>query len=217
MQVTTKMNRNGRILLVLPLPLYRIGDETFIDTQACNGLRLWLENFDAVTLIPQIMRSGHPADTSNSKTVVRGERLLIVPLPNVRSPHRFIVDFSKASLLLWQQIGDADYLHFAIGGIWGDWAAVASMMAHRAGLKYAVWTDRIESTVERFANQSRTGLKKAYWKFCSALMERLEHASYSVHRWVSTERTASTLTPQSAPQSSPRFQYRNRERQHHLA
>jgi colanic acid/amylovoran biosynthesis glycosyltransferase len=175
MQVTTKMNRNDRILLVLQLPLYRIGDETFIDTQACNGLRLWVENFDAVTLIgPQIIRSEPPADTSNSKTVVRGERLLIVPLPKARSPHRFIVDFSKASSLLWQQIGDANYLHFAIGGVWGDWAAVASIMAHRAGLKYAVWTDRVESTVERFANQSRTGLKKAYRKFCSALMERLE-------------------------------------------
>jgi colanic acid/amylovoran biosynthesis glycosyltransferase len=170
-----KVKRTGRILLVLPLPLYLVGDETFLDTQACHTLRFWLENFDAVTLMgPQVICNEPPAGTSNNKTIVHGERLLIAPLPDARSPHRFMTQFPAASAALWQQITSANYLHFAIGGIWGDWAAAASIIAYRAGLKYAVWTDRVESTVERFANLSRTGVKKVYWKLCSSLMERLE-------------------------------------------
>jgi colanic acid/amylovoran biosynthesis glycosyltransferase len=167
--------KTGRILLVLPLGLNRVGQDIFIDTQACNGLRLWLDNFDAVTLMgPEITLQVAPPDTSNSKTVVNSERLTIVPMPNSRKPHQFIANIPRISLLLRREMQSANYLHFAIGGLWGDWAAVAAIIAHRTDLKYAVWTDRVESSVERFANRSRRGIKKAYWAICSSLMERLE-------------------------------------------
>jgi colanic acid/amylovoran biosynthesis glycosyltransferase len=167
--------KSGRILLVLPLGIYRVGQDLFIDTQACNGLRLWLDNFDAVTLMgPEIPQRGAPPDTSNSNTVINGERLTIVPLPNSRMPHQFIANISRTSSLLRKEMMSANYLHFAIGGLWGDWAAVAAIIAHRSNLKYAVWTDRVESSVERFANRSRRGIKKAYWAIGSFLMERLE-------------------------------------------
>ena len=51
-------------------------------------------------------------------------------------------------------IEDADYLSFAIGGLFGDWGAVACFEAHRMKRPYAVWTDRVESRVMREAGRA---------------------------------------------------------------
>lgn len=39
------------------------------------------------------------------------------------------------------------YLQFAIGGLFGDWAAVAALEAHKQGRAYAIHTDRVEHKV----------------------------------------------------------------------
>ena len=38
------------LLLVLPLRAVRCHSQIFVDAQARNGLRLWLDNFDVLTL-----------------------------------------------------------------------------------------------------------------------------------------------------------------------
>jgi colanic acid/amylovoran biosynthesis glycosyltransferase len=75
---------------------------------------------------------------------------------------------------LKRHILGSNFLHFAIGGLWGDWASVACLIADRHKLRYAVWTDKVEPEVARFDNQSRSGLRWAYWSFNIAAMKVLE-------------------------------------------
>ena len=164
-----------RILLVLPLPIYRAGDQYFIETQAANNLGLWLDNFQHVTLMgPEVALSEPRPDTSNIETVKGRNRLAIFPVPAAWVPLKFLKALPCTARLLDEQIRRADYLHFAIGGLWGDWAAVASFIARRLKLPYAVWTDRVESKVAVFSNLSRRGLKKLYHSINIAIMTVLE-------------------------------------------
>jgi colanic acid/amylovoran biosynthesis glycosyltransferase len=166
---------DDRILLVLPLPLFSVNGKTFIETQACTSLGHWLDNFRNVTLMgPQIFLSEPGPDTSLSKTIRGFDRLEIIPLREAWSPPRFAKALPGTLKQLVWQIRRADYLHFAIGGLWGDWGAVACEVAYHLRLPYAVWTDRVESEVARYANQNRKGLKRVYWSFNIRMMAAVE-------------------------------------------
>lgn len=166
---------DDRLLLVLPLPIYRVGTRSYIDTQAANNLGLWLDNFKHVTLIgPEVALPDARHDTSDVETVRNRDRLTILPVTAAWTPPKFLKALPFTAKLLHQQIRRADYLHFAIGGLWGDWAAVASFIARRLELPYAVWTDRVESEVAMYSNLSRRGFKKAYHSINIPLMKVLE-------------------------------------------
>jgi colanic acid/amylovoran biosynthesis glycosyltransferase len=76
--------------------------------------------------------------------------------------------------LLRKAISDSDYLHFAIGGLLGDWGAVGAIIAHHRDRRFAVWTDRVESQVVAFQAASKKGLRKYYYSLLAELMKRYE-------------------------------------------
>jgi colanic acid/amylovoran biosynthesis glycosyltransferase len=154
---------NGRLLLVLPLPVYVVDGHPYMDTQACNGLSLWLANFDHVTLVsPTETRAIIPPATSAIDSVEGADRCTVQCLPRVYLPHRFAAALPAAVKVLNAHIAGADYLLFAIGGLWGDWASVACLIAQRSDLPYAVWTDRVEPRVVEFQSKSKTGIRRLY-------------------------------------------------------
>ena len=117
---------NDRLLLVLPLSVYLVKGRFYTDSQACNGLSLWLANFNYVTLAaPVETRTTIPPTTSAIDSVEGADRCTIVCLPCVYRPHHFATALPATIKLLKVHITAADYLHFALGGgLWGDWAAV---------------------------------------------------------------------------------------------
>ena len=134
-----------RLLLILPLHAYRVGEKIFIDAQACNGLRLWLKNFRFVTLMcPMELCLRSPASTLPLESIDGIDRMAFFGLPTAYAPVKFFANLPEVMRLLSKQISVANYSHFAIGGLWGDWASVASIIASRAGIPFAVWTDRVE-------------------------------------------------------------------------
>ena len=154
---------SSRILIVLPLLMYNSNGRLYIDTQACNGLRLWLKNFEYVTLAcPVIIVEQAPKDTLLAETIEGIERLTFVTLPVAYKPVRFLVKLPKVIRTLNEHIALADYLHFAIGGVWGDWGSIASLLAARSGLQFAIWTDKVESQVIEFSSRSKTGFRRLY-------------------------------------------------------
>jgi colanic acid/amylovoran biosynthesis glycosyltransferase len=165
--------RDGRLLLVLPLRAYAVKNRFFIDSQACDGLTLWLKHFSRVTLICPTEYPGEPPkDTSPIDLVDGADRLTFVSLPAAYTPWSFLARLPKAIKLLTEHISKAEYLHFAIGGLWGDWASVACLLARRANCPYAVWTDRVESQVTEFSSRSKTGIRRLY-TFLNAQLMRL--------------------------------------------
>jgi glycosyltransferase involved in cell wall biosynthesis len=166
---------NQRLLLVLPLVAYQINGRILIDSQACNGLRLWLKNFQLITLIcPVEPRSQAPSSTLPLDSIDSIGRLTFVELPVAYTPLRFLIHLPNALKKLEEHISQASYLHFAIGGLWGDWASVASLLAMRRGLPFAVWTDRVESQVTHFQSGSKTGFRGLYTVLTARMMSHYE-------------------------------------------
>jgi len=169
------------LLLVLPLPIYRVGGRLHLDTQACNGLRLWLRNFDRVLMCnPVLDRSSPPPGTSPVVETVASAMLEIYPLPAAWTPWRFLRVLPGVRKQLRALIDRATDLQFAIGGLWGDWGAVAALMAARRHRKAAVWTDRVESEVMRLQAERMTGARRLYRLTNAALARRFE--AYVIRR-----------------------------------
>lgn len=167
----------SRLLLYAPVPLYSGKDGYLLEDQACNGLRLWAENFEQVT----VMHPLEPGDPPPSWIPVRSsaidlERVHLVALPTAYRPDRFFRFLPSVRRQIAQLIDQADYLSFSIGGLFGDWGSVAALEAHRKGRRFAVWTDRVESEVVRHeAHAARTRkarLKASLYHRPMALLER---------------------------------------------
>jgi colanic acid/amylovoran biosynthesis glycosyltransferase len=143
------------LLFNLQVPLYRVDGVLTLEDQACNGLRLWAENFGKLLVIaPEAPgpapKSWVPLDAVGPNL----QRIEIHTLPTAYRPGEFFRALGGARQMIRGLIDRADYLSFAIGGLFGDWGAVAAWEAHRKGRPFAVWTDRVESQVVRQSAQS---------------------------------------------------------------
>lgn len=147
------MTENDTLLIYAPVPLYRDNNgELMIEQQAINGLRLWAENFSRVIVMMPLSHNNPPKGWVKI-SVVEGEldRIRIEPLPMSYRPDQFLKKFHSTKGRIEELIAEAKFLSFAIGGLFGDWGAVACFVAHRMKRPYAVWTDRVESEVTRQA------------------------------------------------------------------
>jgi glycosyltransferase involved in cell wall biosynthesis len=143
-------SRSGKILINAQVPLHLQDGVFLLEDQAQNGLRLWAENFDHVTVMlpvsgDPVPASWRPIDLAESAR----NRVTIVPLPMAYRPDQFLRKLGAVRATIHQEIEKASYLSFAIGGLFGDWGSVACHEALRMKRPYAVWTDRVESSVVR--------------------------------------------------------------------
>lgn len=137
------------MLLVLPVPFRAKGNQLFLESQACNGLERWADNFELVVvaapLIPESLAERDKTMTWRSTaTLAEPKRFELVPLPWAYSLSKFLSCYISVRASLTELISRCRYLQFAIGGLIGDWAAVAALEAHKQGRAYAVHTDRVE-------------------------------------------------------------------------
>lgn len=165
----------GRLLIYAPVPLAMIDGVLHLEDQACDGLRLWAANFDHVTAIMPLT-TALPGPSWVPLSARPGlERVSLEPVPMAYRPDRFLLHLSATRRRIAALIEDADYLSFAIGGLFGDWGAVACFEAHRMKRPYAVWTDRVESRVMREAGTAgswRSRLRAALTWRPAAMLER---------------------------------------------
>ncbi len=173
---------NQSLLLVLPVPFLRKSDGLFLDAQACNGLNLWANNFDRVTvacptLPPNSLDHEKSIQWCNVDSIPCRNRIHFEELPWAHTPFHFLRRLPRTSHRLTQMIAQNRFLCFAIGGLFGDWAAVACVQAHRRGREFSVWTDRVETQVIRQSLHRKSYLKRMYWRFLIPIMS-------CYHRWL---------------------------------
>lgn len=163
------------LLLVLPAQLHRSAGRLWLDRQACNGLRHWLDHFDRLILCAPLMGEATlPKGMGDLAALLPAGRVDVCPLPVAWTALRFFRVLPSVRRLLLAQIGRATHCQFAIGGSWGDWGALAAILAARRGRRFAVWTDRVESQVMRFQAREYRGVRWLYRRFNAWLTERLE-------------------------------------------
>jgi glycosyltransferase involved in cell wall biosynthesis len=163
------MTASGKLLIYAPVPLVRTDDGLYLEDQACNGLRLWAENFDELVTMHPVSDGPMPdAWVPISAVGPNLDRIRIVPLPMAYRPDRFLRLLPATRRLIRAEIDAADRVAFSIGGLAGDWGSVGAWEAYRADRPFAIWTDRVESEVVR-----RTAASGAKWRH--RLRARLEH------------------------------------------
>lgn len=176
------MEKPKDILLVLPIPLRSKENQLLVESQAYNGLKCWADNFGSVVVAaPVIPESLAELNKSriwcDATALVDSERLEIVTLPWAYSLPEFFRCYRSVRASIGKLIARCRYLQFAIGGLWGDWAAVAALEAHGQGRAYAIHADRVEHEVIIRATQEKYLPIRLKMKIISLLMARY-------HQWI---------------------------------
>jgi colanic acid/amylovoran biosynthesis glycosyltransferase len=163
------------LFLITPVTLHACGGKHHMDSQAANGLRLWLDNFDHVVLASPGVDIAETDSTMQAVDSLPGaDRLTLVPLPHAPRAFAFFRTLPAAIRLSDEHIIEADYLCFSLWGLWGDWGSVATIRAARINRKAAVWTDSIASGIVAVHAERSRGVKQLYLKAMAALMWRYE-------------------------------------------
>lgn len=154
------MTASNTLLIYAPVPLFHSPEGYWLEDQACNGLRLWAENFSRViTMHPVEYGKPPPSWIPVRSSAIDFDRVELVGLPTAYRPDQFMRHYTSVRGQIGELIDRADYLSFSIGGLFGDWGSVASFEAHRKQRPFAVWTDRVESEVVRRNAQSARSRK----------------------------------------------------------
>ena len=176
------------MLLVLPVPFLVRDGIVHLEEQACNGVRKWLRHFSPlVVAAPGISPE---AAASNAATVVWNDiqdlvldgSVTLVPLPWAYAIPVFARTYRRTRELLGTHIAKNRYLQFAIGGVAGDWAAVAALEAIRQKRQFAIHTDRVEHKVLLQVTKNSGLLRRTKARVDAAVMVRyhrhlIEHCS----------------------------------------
>ena len=166
----------GTMLLVLPVPFRVSNGELYVEAQAANGLERWADHFARVVVaapvIPEQMVPGLSGVVwRRFESLAHKDRIVAKPLPWAYTPGSFLRAQNSVRMQLRKWIAGADYLQFAIGGLWGDWAAVAALEARSMGRRYAIHTDRVEHVLMRKL-ASGSALRRLKIAVEAPLMER---------------------------------------------
>jgi glycosyltransferase involved in cell wall biosynthesis len=88
------------------------------------------------------------------------ERIDFVPLKKSWGLVDFAKNYYHSRNKIRELISAHTYLCFSIGGLIGDWGAIASLQASIMGHPYAVWADRVEHKVILSLHHDRTGIRR---------------------------------------------------------
>lgn len=140
------------MLLVLPVPFRSINGRLMVEAQAANGLDRWADSFDEVVvaapLIPEEQAERLPGFVwRDVEELEHRARIVCKTLPWAYKPAAFVAAMGDTRRRLGKWISEATHLQFAIGGLLGDWAAVAALEATKQGRRFAIHTDRVEHEV----------------------------------------------------------------------
>lgn len=145
-----KDNDMKRLLLVYPTLMRKVDSEVEIETDFCECLRLYLDNFDRVTLACPITRGISDMRLERCRRVQDlpwRNRLRVIPLPHAYSLVKQLQHYSAAKKILRVEIENADYLLFHPHTLIGDWPTIAVCEAIKLRRRYAIDADVVYDRV----------------------------------------------------------------------
>ncbi len=138
------------LLIVTHVPLRKGPRGLQIDDQTAAEIRQWLRHFERITYMG--IAEDHAAGSSSTRWVdIDGDpdfaRCRIIALPYAYRPLTMLRTMGPVHRQLREAIPQHTHLMFTIGGILGDWPALASLEASRQGRAFANKVDRVEAEV----------------------------------------------------------------------
>ncbi|MCU0568873.1 MAG: glycosyltransferase [Oculatellaceae cyanobacterium Prado106] len=138
------------MLIVVPVSFRKgASGELLFEAQACNGLECWANSFEKVVVAAPLLPEAIALQQKNitwrdTATLFKPERFELVPLPWACSPRLFATHYFSVRQQLAALIDRCQYLQFPLGGLFGDWGALAAQVAYQKGRPYAIHTDLVE-------------------------------------------------------------------------
>lgn len=137
---------NNRLLLEIMVPFYDNGTELLVESQALNGIKLWSDHFDQVTVCAYVIYRKDEIDEHvwvSPKALLSERNVKLVPLPNGFHPINYLKFKPQVAQKFSELIPEHEYLCFSsIGGI-GHWGNAAVDEAIKQGREYSVWFDYV--------------------------------------------------------------------------
>jgi glycosyltransferase involved in cell wall biosynthesis len=168
--------RENSLLLVTHVAVRRGAFGLQIDDQTAAGIAQWCRYFDRVTYFGILQDS---EDNSSSSTVwvdladVDGaDRCELRALPRGYRLGQMLRQSHRVHKLLKNAVATHAHLCFTIGGLVGDWPAIAAFEARAQRRKYAAWIDRVEPSIIRNRLQGGPVLKRAAAAIMLPIMEK---------------------------------------------
>ncbi len=171
------MTQRNSMYLVLPVPFRMAEGKVLVECQAANGLDRWADDFEQVVVAAPVIPEGEVRNLAgfcwrDMDLLAHRERIVFQPLPWAYTPRPFFSQLSATRRLMRRSIAECDYLQFAIGGLVGDWAAVAALEAMSQERRFAIHTDRVEHEVMQKTASSSSGLRRMKIAVEAPLMKR---------------------------------------------
>ena len=171
------MTQPDSMFLVLPVPFRIAEGKVFVECQAANGLDRWADHFERLVVAAPVIPENEVPNLAGfcwryMDLLVHRDRVSFQPLPWTYTPGPFISQLSATRKLIRDSAAQCEHLQFAIGGLIGDWAAVAALEAIKQGRRYAVHTDRVEHEVMEKTASSASGLRRVKIAIEAPLMKR---------------------------------------------
>jgi glycosyltransferase involved in cell wall biosynthesis len=139
-----------KLLQVLP-SIVRVADnELEIEADFCESLRLYLENFDKVTVACPVTRDIGDSGLRRCRPLrdlPYRSKIKFISLPNAYHLRAFLRHYCVVSRLLKTEIENADYLLFSPHALVGDWPTVAAREAIKLQRSYAIDADVVYDDV----------------------------------------------------------------------
>ena len=168
---TDELPDNDALLIVAPVPLRLAGGKMLLESQACNGVERWAENFGSVVFaaptIPEDLAAQEVSMVWRDVAELKyRDRMEFVALPWAYRWRDFLAVLPATRKILRGLVSRCRYTHLSLSGLAGDWAAIAAIEARRLRRPYAVHTDRVE-----FAVQLSMEPRPSFWRMVKAYVE----------------------------------------------
>jgi glycosyltransferase involved in cell wall biosynthesis len=140
----------GRLLQVLPSIMKTAEDGLEIDYDFSEGLRLYMNSFDSVTVACPVSTDIQDSGLRRCrplKDLPWGDRAKFLQLPNAYHLKAFLGEMKAVRRLLRTEIEKADYLVFSPHTLIGDWPTVAIREAIRLNRPYVIEADVVYEKV----------------------------------------------------------------------
>ncbi len=151
--VASEAPTDNSLLLVTHVSLKRDDGILLIDSQTAAGIDRWTEHFSRVTYcgieVTPDQESLHSTNWVNVAERRSGERCRLIALPNAYRFGEMITHYSKVRSWIAGELPRHEHLCFTLGGLVGDWPALAALEAIRQKRRYAAWFDSVESIIIR--------------------------------------------------------------------
>jgi glycosyltransferase involved in cell wall biosynthesis len=152
-----------QMLQVLPSIMRRINNELAIDSDFCEALQVYMNNFDSISIACPITKDTRDAGLERCRHVKdlpwKNDRLKFIPLPNAYRPNEFLRQLPIFKRVLRAEIQSANYLIFSPHSLIGDWPMVAAREAIKLQRSYLIEADVVYESVAQVGSE-----RKAVWK-----------------------------------------------------